>query len=969
MISEKNFLDKTTTFSYEYLTGGGIRKRINYEQGVDELIEYNAFGWVLKHGTLGINNKWTYTSFRYDIAGRKVSESEPYFTSPSQWNTIAFDSYGREITRTSFNGLVANIVYSGLVTTIDDGTKIVKTTKNGNGNTIKMEDLGGSITYTYYGNGVMKSANYGSHIVSTQIDGWGRKKTLTDPSAGTYTYKYDNLGQILKETTPKGYTEYEYDSFGKIKKKIVKGDYTDLLLNYQYDESDDKLLDKIYGKNNITNENYTYDYIYDTQKRPYITRESNGKAFFEHQLGRDTYGRVSNEVFISTNKSNNQSSIVRVKNIYESSSGILTEVLDGNTNASLWKIKEVNARGQAKEVLLGNGMVKKRTYDQFGFLKKILDQTSGSSNKTALNLEYSFNTQRGNLNNRKNNNLGWNEDFTYDNLDRLTNISGSVTRSQQYDGRGRITTNSEIGNYNYTNGSSYLLKSVDLNTKGDLYYQNQPVQNVKYNSYKKPVSISVNNKAKVDFEYGVLQSRSHAYYGGKEENKINRRYQKHYSAIAPIEIEEDNQGNTKFITYIGGDAYVAPIVHIKQTKTGASSGFHYLHRDYLGSILAITDGNTVVKEQRQFGAWGEVDKFKSLNSEIDFEYGSTLLNRGYTGHEHFVGVALIHMNGRMYDAKLGRFLSPDNYIQEPFSTKSFNRFGYVWNNPLKYNDPSGELIWFVVAAAVFAVGNTVAHAIRGDINSFWDGLKYFVQGAITGAAVGVGLVYLSSVPVVGSIVKIGAGIKAVTTVTSLVSGLGHGIFTGDWSRLGNAAEILVGNFYLDENKSFFGGIFEGVSRYTWQSLQNTVGFSFTQFKNTIGKVDRVDFLGGATFATNENANSGNGISIGNYINIDLRGEITGDFTSYVLSDDLFMHEYGHYVQSQIFGLSYLFAVGIPSLISASSPRQIIGEPTGVTTHDFRRYEMQANRYAARYFGRHYNVNWTNLETQRPRERR
>ncbi|QTE23356.1 RHS repeat domain-containing protein [Polaribacter cellanae] len=45
----------------------------------------------------------------------------------------------------------------------------------------------------------------------------------------------------------------------------------------------------------------------------------------------------------------------------------------------------------------------------------------------------------------------------------------------------------------------------------------------------------------------------------------------------------------------------------------------------------------------------------------------------------------------MYDAKLGRFLSPDNYIQEPFSTQSFNRYGYVWNNPLKFTDKSGEL--------------------------------------------------------------------------------------------------------------------------------------------------------------------------------------------------------------------------------------------------------------------------------------
>ncbi|GIZ15993.1 hypothetical protein RCZ15_13810 [Capnocytophaga catalasegens] len=33
---------------------------------------------------------------------------------------------------------------------------------------------------------------------------------------------------------------------------------------------------------------------------------------------------------------------------------------------------------------------------------------------------------------------------------------------------------------------------------------------------------------------------------------------------------------------------------------------------------------------------------------------------------------------------------------------------------------------------------------------------------------------------------------------------------------------------------------------------------------------------------------------------------------------LYMHEYEHYIDSQAFGLSYLFAVGIPSLISAAT---------------------------------------------------
>ena len=67
-----------------------------------------------------------------------------------------------------------------------------------------------------------------------------------------------------------------------------------------------------------------------------------------------------------------------------------------------------------------------------------------------------------------------------------------------------------------------------------------------------------------------------------------------------------------------------------------------------------------------------------------------LLDRGYTGHEHLLSVGLINMNARLYDPALHRFLQPDNFVQDPFNTQNFNRYGYVLNNPLLYIDPTGE---------------------------------------------------------------------------------------------------------------------------------------------------------------------------------------------------------------------------------------------------------------------------------------
>ena len=91
----------------------------------------------------------------------------------------------------------------------------------------------------------------------------------------------------------------------------------------------------------------------------------------------------------------------------------------------------------------------------------------------------------------------------------------------------------------------------------------------------------------------------------------------------------------------------------------------------------------------------------------------------------------------MYDAKLGRFLSPDNYIQEPFSTQSFNRYGYVWNNPLKFTDPSGEFFWVaVIIGAVIGAASGAAIAHAKGAQGFGEWFGYILGGAAIGALSG-----------------------------------------------------------------------------------------------------------------------------------------------------------------------------------------------------------------------------------------
>ncbi|NWO28349.1 hypothetical protein HW279_00090 [Capnocytophaga sp. oral taxon 903] len=170
----------------------------------------------------------------------------------------------------------------------------------------------------------------------------------------------------------------------------------------------------------------------------------------------------------------------------------------------------------------------------------------------------------------------------------------------------------------------------------------------------------------------------------------------------------------------------------------------------------------------------------------------------------------------------------------------------------------------------------------------------------------------------------------------------------------------LGNFYIDENRTFMGGLLQDISRHTWEHPQTSIGTNYSQFMNMSNEVDRVEYLGGTTFSINEESEGSDyGITIGSFIKMRINGKIEGDFTEYVLTHPLFMHEYGHYIDSQRMGLTYLINVGIPSLATANS-----------STHKEDWYEMNANKNAERYFRKHYGnrVIWDDNKYPRKRKK-
>jgi len=99
---------------------------------------------------------------------------------------------------------------------------------------------------------------------------------------------------------------------------------------------------------------------------------------------------------------------------------------------------------------------------------------------------------------------------------------------------------------------------------------------------------------------------------------------------------------------------------------------------------------------------------------------------------------LINMNGRIYDPALGRFLSPDPYVQMPDNSQNFNRYSYALNNPLVYTDPSGEFPWLIVGIGALVGGYLGGSAAEGwQMNpGKWDWDAETWAGIGIGAAIG-----------------------------------------------------------------------------------------------------------------------------------------------------------------------------------------------------------------------------------------
>jgi len=822
-----------------YTAGGGTSE-----------ICFDALARETRKLTLGFDGEWDAQDTIFDAKGRVLHKSEPFDLSggAAYWTTQEYDLLDRPTKTTLPDNTWSDVAYNRFdtQTTISYQNQRRIEKKNALGDLIESTDnIGGTSRFTYDNLGNLRtSTDAAGNITTTVHNDIGQKKLLHLPdsrsNAGTWTYEYNHFGELKKQTNPNGHTsEMTYDAAGRMRSRIdrINGSSIEASATWIYDSSPNGL-----GKIDSVSDaysGYAQTTLYDSLGRnDEVVTNFDGGVYFE-KTTYDEFGRVHQYFDAAGNGSFTDHGIVSQYGYFGHLAGIADAVEVGGAPRTIYRrISAMNARGQVTDEELGVGASGVPAITASYLFEpdtgRLADKDAyNAAGEQVQDLHYVWNDV-GSLTSRSDTYHGagapnmLSETFGYDGLNRLTSHgeNGQAALSVTYDAVGNIKTKTGVsGTYQYgTNASPYSVTYAN----GSNYYYDLSGNNtsgggrtIVYSTFDKPVSISKGGNS-VTFAYSPDRSRFRRVDSGASTKTT--RY------IGNVEFIDHHNGNVERKRYIGGVA-IETGYYTNGNETRRDT--EYTLHDHLGSLDIITDDAGEVLQKLSFGPWGQrrdASNWKETNSSnqlIDlgptFDVSKT--TKGFTGHEMVDSVGIIHMNGRIYDPFLGRFLQADNLVQDPANTQSHNRYSYVWNNPLNATDPSGEFIFtltamFIVAfetfkwyaiAAIFAVAGTLDALIAGaDLSDAF--LSGIISGISAGAFAGVGNVLTSKLAG-----NFAAGLSGVGFAVKVIS---HGLIGGITSVLrgGKFGHGFASAFFTAAATSFNNSQFIGKAGYSWKRV-------------------------------------------------------------------------------------------------------------------------------------------------------
>lgn len=744
---------------------------------------FDALNREIRTETQGFDGTGTATAIfkdtQYDSLGRPYMVSRPYYAGQTAyWTTATYDGLGRVLQETQPDTTSTTTAYNGVVTTVTDAkSQTVTTTRNSQGKIVKVVDAqNNAVNYTYdpFGN-LLTTLDPLGNTVSITYDLRGRKTQVKDPDTGTWTYAYNALGQLVKQTDAKGQVStLSYDLLGR----LVNRSEPDLISNWYYDAyKGGAACNKGIGKlcQSETSTGYNKTASYDN-----LGRETSSATTLDvptpyaASVTYDANGRIATQTYPTG---------LVVKYVY-TALGYLKEVRDNASNALYWRADTLDAEGHLQQQSYGNGVVTQQTWNASnGRLTGIL---AGAGN-VIQNLGYQYDSV-GNLTTRTDGNQTLTETFVYDTLNRLTSSTvnsggaGIVTMNYAYDALGNITSKSDLGSYTYpASGSTsvrpHAVSQINLTAGGKIVfaYDANGALTTQTQTDAGNNTVAARSRSQFYTSFGMPQSMSQgsisaAFYYGPEHQRVKQISSAQGTTIYlnpgnegalfyEKDIKPDNSVEQRAFITAGGQA-VAIVRTITSGGTTTTST-RYLHRDHLGSLSAVTDEAGTLVERLAYEPFGK-RRFATGANDPDGTILPQTSDRGFTGHEMLDEIGLIHMNGRVYDPSIGRFMSADPYIQSPYNLQSYNRYSYVMNNPLGYTDPSGYFSW----KKVFK--NKIFRAVVAVAAAYFTG--YYDFGVSAGGSSSIGVFGATSTGLAGGAAAFG---NAVTS-GFLLSGISTG---------------------------------------------------------------------------------------------------------------------------------------------------------------------------------------------------
>jgi RHS repeat-associated protein len=667
---------------------------------------------------------WTTETVLYDSLGRPTTRFRPSSGGSNGYVAWAYDLLGRVTTQElhQSNGALdraTTLVYSGRTVRITDPlgrtrTQVVDVA----GRLRRVSDPapGGTTSYDYDSFGGLNRIQDPIGAVSTGAYNLRGFRTLwVDADRGTWTFSGNSLNELVAWADARGQSfAATYDGLGRITTRTEP----DGTSTWAWGAS--VAAHNVGRLQSLTGYGYTESLGYDGVGRV-ATRSISTDQTYQYDYTYNSIGALDTIAYPTSPAPAGQGG-ARFKLQYAYSYGApqrISDVTDGPTAArTLWALSAANDYSSVTSETLGaNTLSIASGYKPW--TNELTSRQSGllPSTSNRQNLAYQWDNA-GNLTQRQDVSQALTETFTLDALDRIqsSTLNGAGTLAVAYDASGNITGRSDVGGYTYGDPAHpHAVTAAGSHTYTYDANGNQVTRDgasQAWASFNLPVLLAQpigGTTYQSQFSYGPDHQRwkQVATYSNGTETTL-------YVGGLLEKESSTSTGRTYWRHYVATPSGVTIVV---SRNSDGSTTTSYLLTDHLGSSDAVLDaaGNVVARESftafgaRRGGDW-------SSGSTPGWAGIANTSRHGYTGHEHLDNLALIHMNGRVYDPLAGRFMSVDPVVGDLGDSQALNPYAYVGNRPLTFTDPSGYDVvcgGACVAVAVSVV-NTLGNFIMGD---------------------------------------------------------------------------------------------------------------------------------------------------------------------------------------------------------------------------------------------------------------